>query len=64
MSIRGVSIRVQYPLLAQLPVRRDFCLYALVFLSNSSVRAVPIGVVGNLIRGDAFFRGQLTPIRK
>jgi multiple sugar transport system permease protein len=34
-------------------------LYALLFLSRSSVRTVPIGVVGELIRGDAFYWGQL-----
>ena len=28
-------------------------------LSRSSVRTVPIGVVGELIRGDAFYWGQL-----
>ena len=30
-----------------------------LFLSKSSVRTVPIGVVGELIRGDAFYWGQL-----
>ena len=34
-------------------------LYALLFLSRSDVRTVPIGVVGELIRGDAFYWGQL-----
>lgn len=34
-------------------------LYALLFLSRSNVRTVPIGVVGELIRGDAFYWGQL-----
>jgi len=34
-------------------------LYALLFLQKSSVRTVPIGVVGELIRGDAFYWGQL-----
>jgi len=34
-------------------------LYALLFLSKSSVRTIPIGVVGELIRGDAFYWGQL-----
>ena len=34
-------------------------LYALLFLSRSTVRTVPIGVVGELIRGDAFYWGQL-----
>jgi hypothetical protein len=36
-------------------------LYALLFLSKSSVRTVPIGVVGELIRGDAFYWGQRPP---
>jgi multiple sugar transport system permease protein len=34
-------------------------LYALLFLTKSSVRTVPIGVVGELIRGDAIYWGQL-----
>src|SRR5712671_2265218 len=34
-------------------------IYALLFLSKSSVRTIPIGVVGELIRGDAFYWGQL-----
>jgi multiple sugar transport system permease protein len=34
-------------------------LYALLFLSRSSVRTVPIGVVGELIRLAAFYWGQL-----
>src|SRR5262249_58846043 len=34
-------------------------LYALLFLTRSDVRTVPIGVVGELIRGDAFYWGQL-----
>jgi len=34
-------------------------LYALLFLNRSSVRTVPIGIVGELIRGDAFYWGQL-----
>jgi multiple sugar transport system permease protein len=34
-------------------------LYALLFLTRSGVRTVPIGVVGELIRGDAFYWGQL-----
>src|ERR1700730_9656047 len=33
-------------------------LYALLFLTKSSVRTVPIGVVGELIRGDAFYWGR------
>jgi multiple sugar transport system permease protein len=34
-------------------------LYALLFLTRSSVRTIPVGVVGELIRGDAFYWGQL-----
>jgi multiple sugar transport system permease protein len=34
-------------------------LYALLFLNRSEIRTVPIGVVGELIRGDAFYWGQL-----
>jgi len=34
-------------------------LYALLFLTRSNVRTVSIGVVGELIRGDAFYWGQL-----
>jgi multiple sugar transport system permease protein len=34
-------------------------LYALLFLNRSNIRTVPIGVVGELIRGDAFYWGQL-----
>ena len=34
-------------------------LYALLFLAKSNVRTVPVGVVGELIRGDAFYWGQL-----
>jgi len=34
-------------------------LYALLFLTRSNVRTIPIGVVGELIRGDAFYWGQL-----
>jgi multiple sugar transport system permease protein len=34
-------------------------LYALLFLNTSSVRTVPVGVTGELIRGDAFYWGQL-----
>ena len=34
-------------------------LYALLFLSRSSVFSVSIGIVGELIRGDAFYWGQL-----
>ena len=34
-------------------------LYALIFLTKSSVRTVPVGAIGELIRGDAFYWGQL-----
>jgi multiple sugar transport system permease protein len=34
-------------------------LYALIFLTKSSVRTVPIGVIAELIRGDVFYWGQL-----
>ena len=34
-------------------------LYALLFLTRSNIRTVSIGVVGELIRGDAFYWGQL-----
>lgn len=34
-------------------------LYALLFLTRSDIRTVSIGVVGELIRGDAFYWGQL-----
>jgi len=34
-------------------------LYALLFLNSSSIRTVPVGVTGELIRGDAFYWGQL-----
>jgi len=34
-------------------------LYALLFLNTSSIRTVPVGVTGELIRGDAFYWGQL-----
>jgi multiple sugar transport system permease protein len=34
-------------------------LYALIFLTNSSVRTVPVGVIAELIRGDVFYWGQL-----
>ena len=34
-------------------------LYALLFLNRSEIRTVSIGVVGELIRGDAFYWGQL-----
>lgn len=34
-------------------------LYALIFLTKSEVRTVPIGVIAELIRGDVFYWGQL-----
>jgi len=34
-------------------------LYALIFLTQSSVRTVPVGVIAELIRGDVFYWGQL-----
>src|SRR5919202_1694354 len=34
-------------------------LYALIFLTKSAVRTVPIGVIAELIRGDVFYWGQL-----
>ena len=34
-------------------------LYALIFLTQSSVRTVPVGVIAELIRGDVFYCGQL-----
>ena len=34
-------------------------LYALIFLTQSSVRTVPVGVIAELIRGDVFDWGQL-----
>jgi len=34
-------------------------LYALIFLTTSSVRTVPVGVIAELIRGDVFYWGQL-----
>jgi multiple sugar transport system permease protein len=34
-------------------------LYALIFLTKTSVRTVPIGVIAELIRGDVFYWGQL-----
>ncbi len=34
-------------------------LYALIFLTKSSVRSVPVGVIAELIRGDVFYWGQL-----
>jgi hypothetical protein len=59
--IFGVSIRVQRPLpgIFAFKLSQNEFLYALLFLSKSSVRTVPIGVVGELIRGDAFYWGHL-----
>ncbi len=34
-------------------------LYALLFLNTSTIRTVPVGVTGELIRGDAVYWGQL-----
>ena len=34
-------------------------LYALIFLTKSTVRTVPVGVIAELIRGDVFYWGQL-----
>ena len=34
-------------------------LYALIFLTNSDVRTVPVGAISELIRGDVFYWGQL-----
>jgi len=34
-------------------------LYALIFLTQSAVRTVPVGVISELIRGDVFYWGQL-----
>jgi multiple sugar transport system permease protein len=34
-------------------------LYALIFLSRSEVRTVPVGAITELIRGDVFYWGQL-----
>jgi multiple sugar transport system permease protein len=34
-------------------------LYALLFLNTSTIRTVPVGITGELIRGDAFYWGQL-----
>jgi multiple sugar transport system permease protein len=34
-------------------------LYALIFLTKSAVRTVPVGVIAELIRGDVFYWGQL-----
>ncbi len=45
-ACQRLSLSLQYPLKS-------------LFLSKSSIRTVPIGVVGELIRGDAFYWGQL-----
>lgn len=34
-------------------------LYALMFLNRSTILTIPVGVTGELIRGDAFYWGQL-----
>ena len=34
-------------------------LYALIFLTDSEVRAVPVGAISELVRGDVFYWGQL-----
>jgi ABC-type spermidine/putrescine transport system permease subunit II len=34
-------------------------LYALTFLTKSTVRTVPVGIISELIRGDVFYWGQL-----
>lgn len=34
-------------------------LYALIFLTSSDVRTVPVGAISELIRGDVFYWGQL-----
>jgi multiple sugar transport system permease protein len=34
-------------------------IYALVFLSSSEIKTIPVGVVSELIRGDVFFWGPL-----
>ena len=34
-------------------------LYALIFLTKSAVRTVPVGVISELIKGDVFYWGQL-----
>ena len=38
--------------------RNEF-LYALIFLTDTSVRTVPVGAIAELIRGDVFYWGQL-----
>ena len=44
---------------ARLPVRRRLRVHAILFLSKSGMRTVPIGIVGELIRGDAYSWGRL-----
>ena len=34
-------------------------IYALVFLSSTDIKTIPVGVVSELIRGDVFFWGLL-----
>ena len=34
-------------------------LYALVFMSDTAVKTVPVGVINELIKGDEFFWGEL-----
>jgi len=34
-------------------------LYALIFLTNTDVRTVPVGAIAELVRGDVFYWGQL-----
>ncbi len=34
-------------------------IYALVFLSDASIKTIPVGVTSELIRGDSFFWGEL-----
>jgi multiple sugar transport system permease protein len=34
-------------------------LYALIFLTDTSVRTVPVGAIAELVRGDVFYWGQL-----
>ncbi len=46
------------PFCAWLLLQNEF-LYALIFLTKSSVRTVPVGVIAELIRGDVFYWGQL-----
>jgi hypothetical protein len=43
----------------RLTLSQNEFLYALIFLTKSSVRTVPVGVIAELIRGDVFYWGQL-----